>query len=142
MPALLSVVAPCYNESEVIGLFYNAVRPVLSSLGDVDAEIIFVDDGSSDDTLEQLNQIAEGDPAVRVCSLSRNFGHQIALTAGLDAAAGDAVIMMDSDLQHPPALIPDMVRLWRDGYDVVSTIRQQTAGETWFKGFTSRGFYA
>ena len=140
--ALLSVVAPCYNESEVIGLFYRALRPVLESLTSVEFEIVFVDDGSSDDTLDQLNRIAAQDPAVRVYSLSRNFGHQIALSAGLDAAAGDAVIMMDSDLQHPPSLIPEVVRLWREGYDVVSTIRERTADETWFKGLTSRGFYA
>jgi len=138
---LLSVITPCYNESEVIGLFYKELRPVLESLNNLDFEILFVDDGSSDDTLDQLNRIAEGDPAVRVCSLSRNFGHQITLTAGLDHAAGDAVIMMDSDLQHPPSLIPELVRKWREGYDVVSAIRQKTEGETWFKGFTSRGFY-
>jgi dolichol-phosphate mannosyltransferase len=102
---------------------------------------VFVDDGSADDTLDQLNLIAENDPAVRVCSLSRNFGHQITLTAGLDAAVGDAVIMMDADLQHPPSLIPELVRKWREGYDVVSAIRLRTAGETWFKGATSRGFY-
>ena len=79
---------------------------------------------------------------MRVASLSRNFGHQIALTAGLDAAAGDAVIMMDSDLQHPPALIPELVRRWREGFDVVSAVRDRTEGASWFKNATSRGFYA
>jgi glycosyltransferase involved in cell wall biosynthesis len=138
---LLSIVAPCYNESEVIGLFYDALRPVADSLAGLDVEIVLVDDGSSDSTLDQLNRMAAQDPQVRVYSLSRNFGHQIALSAGLDAARGDAVIMMDSDLQHPPTLIPEMVRLWREGYDVVSTIRESTADETWFKGVTSRGFY-
>jgi glycosyltransferase involved in cell wall biosynthesis len=137
----LSVVAPCYNESEVIELFYREVRPVLEALG-VNFELIFVDDGSGDDTLEKLNRIAEKDSAVRVCSLSRNFGHQIALTAGLDAAVGDAVIMMDSDLQHPPALIPELVRRWKEGHDIVLAIRQRTEGATWFKNLTSRGFYA
>lgn len=137
----LSVVTPCYNESEVIGLFYQALRPVLESLADLDYEIVFVDDGSTDDTLEQLNRMAENDPNVRVCSLSRNFGHQVSLSAGLDFAAGDAVIMMDSDLQHPPSLIPKLVEMWRDGYDVVSAVRQGTEGETWFKNFTSRSFY-
>jgi glycosyltransferase involved in cell wall biosynthesis len=137
----LSVITPCYNESEVIGLFYQALKPVLESLDNLDYEIIFVDDGSSDDTLDQLNRFADDDPTVRVSSLSRNFGHQITLTAGLDAAAGDAVIMMDSDLQHPPALIPELVRKWREGYDVVSAIRLATENETWFKGVTSRGFY-
>ena len=138
---LLSVVAPCYNESEVIGLFYRTLRPVLESLENLDFEMIFSDDGSSDDTLAQLNRIAADDPLVRVCSLSRNFGHQIALTAGLDCAVGDAVVMMDSDLQHPPALIPELVGKWREGYEVVSAIRQRTEGEGWFKNLTSRGFY-
>ena len=139
--SLISVVVPCYNESEVIGIFYRALRPVLESLADVDHEIVFVDDGSSDDTLAQLNTIAQGDPGVRVCSLSRNFGHQITLTAGLDFAEGDAVIMMDSDLQHPPSLIPALVARWREGADIVSAVRQRTEGESWFKGATSRGFY-
>lgn len=138
---LLSVVVPCYNESEVIGLFHDAFQPVLEALDGLDFEIVYVDDGSADDTLSQLNQLARQDRRVRVCSLSRNFGHQITLTAGLDHARGDAVIMMDSDLQHPPALIPELVRLWREGNDIVSAVRQQTAGETWFKGVTSRGFY-
>ena len=138
---LLSVVTPCYNESDVIGLFYRALRPVLESLEDVDFEIIFMDDGSADDTLAQLNAFAANDPKVRVGSLSRNFGHQITLTAGLDAAQGDAVLMMDSDLQHPPSLIPELVRKWREGYDIVSAIRLRTEDETWFKGVTSRGFY-
>ena len=138
---LLSIVVPCYNESEVIGLFFRAIRPVLESLGDLDYEIVFVDDGSVDDTLDQLNQIAEVDSHVQVCSLSRNFGHQITLTAGLDFAQGDAVIMMDSDLQHPPSLIPELVQKWREGYDVVSAVRLRTKGDTWFKNLTSRGFY-
>ena len=103
---------------------------------------MFVDDGSSDDTLAQLNRFAETDPALRVLSLSRNFGHQVALTAGIDHAAGDAVVLLDSDLQHPPSVIPELVRQWRAGHDVVNAIRQRTDGEGWFKGLTSRGFYA
>jgi glycosyltransferase involved in cell wall biosynthesis len=138
---LLSVISPCYNESEVVGLFYNTLRPVLESLDHVDFEMVFVDDGSTDDTLAQLNGFAERDPALRVLSLSRNFGHQVALTAGIDHAAGDAVVMMDSDLQHPPSLIPELVRQWRAGHDVVNAIRQRTDGEGWFKGLSSRGFY-
>ncbi len=137
----LSVIAPCYNESEVIGLFYDALKPVLESLDNLDYEILFVDDGSSDDTLDKLNEIAVEDRTVRVCSLSRNFGHQITLTAGLDHAAGDAVIMMDSDLQHPPSLIPVLVAKWREGYDIASAVRLRTEGESWFKSTTSRGFY-
>lgn len=138
---LLSVVVPCYNESAVVEQFHSVLAPVLRDIEGLRWEVLYVDDGSSDDTLAKLNALAEHDPAVRVASLSRNFGHQIALTAGLDLADGDAVVMMDSDLQHPPALLRELVRHWRDGYDVVSAIRESTAGESWFKGFTSRGFY-
>ena len=139
---LLSVVAPCYNESAVIRLFHAALRQELDSLPDLDHEILFVDDGSTDDTLAILNEIAAEDRTVRVCSLSRNFGHQVTLTAGLDHAAGDAVIMMDSDMQHPPALIREMLAKWREGCDIVSGVRLATEGETPFKRMTSRGFYA
>ena len=138
---LLSVVTPCYNESEVVKLFYNALKPVLDSLPDLNYEIIFVDDGSGDDTLVHLNEIASRDETVRVCSLSRNFGHQIALTAGLDFALGDAIVLMDSDLQHPPASIPELVAKWREGYDVVSAVRNNSQGASWLKDFTSNGFY-
>ena len=138
---LLSVVTPCYNEAEVIDLFYRELRPVLASLDGIDFEIILVDDGSSDDTLARMNRIADGDPAVRPCSLSRNFGHQVALTAGLDASVGDAVILMDSDLQHPPRVIPELVAKWLEGHDVVSAMRRRPQGETFFKTLSSRGFY-
>jgi len=138
---LLSVVTPCYNESEVVRLFYDAVKPTLDALADLDYEIIFVDDGSSDDTLIQLNEIASCDETVRVCSLSRNFGHQIALTAGLDFARGDAIILMDSDLQHPPGTIPELVAKWREGYEIVSAVRDNSQGASWLKDFTSNGFY-
>ena len=105
--------------------------------------IVYVDDGSADGTLAVLNRLAAEAPAGRVAvySLSRNFGHQVALTAGLDAADGDAVICMDSDLQHPPELIGEMVRLWRDGNDVVSTVRKSTAGASWIKRACSASFY-
>jgi dolichol-phosphate mannosyltransferase len=138
---LLSVVTPCYNESEVVHLFYNEVKPVLDTLLDLDYEIIFVDDGSTDDTLMHLNDIASRDETVRVCSLSRNFGHQIALTAGLDFARGDAIILMDSDLQHPPSSIPELVAKWREGYEIVSAVRDNSQGASWLKDFTSNGFY-
>jgi len=138
---LLSIVTPCYNESEVVHLFYNAVKPVLDTLSDLDCEIVFVDDGSTDDTLMHLNEIASRDETVRVCSLSRNFGHQIALTAGLDFARGDAIVLMDSDLQHPPGSIPELVAKWREGYDVVSAIRENSQGASWLKDLTSNSFY-
>ena len=138
---LLCVVTPCYNEEEVVEKFYEALKPVLKSLSGLNHRIIFVDDGSRDRTLERLNALGARDPAVHVYALSRNFGHQIALTAGLDAARGDAVIMMDSDLQHPPGLIPDMIRLWREGHDVVSAVRKATEKSGLFKGSTSAVFY-
>jgi dolichol-phosphate mannosyltransferase len=136
------MICPCFNEEEVIGLFYRELKSVLDTLEGFDHEILFVDDGSADRTLEKLNEIAAGDSRVRVCSLSRNFGHQIALTAGLDFADGDAVIMMDTDLQHPPGLVPEMVRKWREGFDIVSAVRKETSDATWFKNVTSRGFYS
>jgi dolichol-phosphate mannosyltransferase len=121
--------------------FYARLKESLESLPDLRHRILFVDDGSSDETLAELNRIAADDAAVEVYSLSRNFGHQIALTAGLDAARGDAVVMMDSDLQHPPTLIPHLVEQWRRGADVVSAVRRSTADESRFKRLTSRGFY-
>ncbi len=138
---MLSVVTPCYNESEVVKLFYDETKPVLGALSDLDYEIIFVDDGSSDDTLIRLNELAGRDETVRVCSLSRNFGHQIALTAGLDFALGDAIILMDCDLQHPPRFVPELVAKWREGYDVVAAVRANSQGGSWLKNFTSSAFY-
>jgi len=138
---LLSIVLPCFNEQEVLTIVYRALKDVLAQLPGVEHEIVAVDDGSTDSTLAHLNALMAKDPSLRVLSLSRNFGHQVALTAGLDAVTGDAVVMMDADMQHPPALIPELVRQWRAGADVVSAIRTQTAGASWFKGVTSRGFY-
>ena len=138
---LLCIVIPCYNEAEMIDLFYQTIKPVLNGLPAVDHQIVFVDDGSNDGSLKLLNQLAQRDLGVRVYALSRNFGHQIALTAGLDAVQGDAVIMMDLDLQHPPALIPEMTNLWRQGNDIVSAIRTHTTEVTWLKRVASDGFY-
>ena len=138
---LLCVVCPCYNEEEIITDFYQALKSVLESLDALDHTIIFVDDGSTDSSLQQLNALARNDNSIQIYSLSRNFGHQIALTAGLEVARGDAVVMMDSDLQHPPALIRRMVELWREGHDVVSAMRKSTEDASFFKRFTSDGFY-
>ncbi len=144
MPAgnyTLCVVAPCFNEAAGIREFHRQLKLVLEQLPDCQPRIVLVDDGSSDGTPRELAEIAKGDPAVRVLTLSRNFGHQIALTAGLDAADGDAVIMMDADLQHPPSLIPEMIARWREGADIVSAIRQATQGASWWKRGTSGLFY-
>lgn len=138
----LSVVVPCFNESAVVELFFKELRPVLASLAPLKTEVVFVDDGSDDDTLERLDRLAAADPSVRVLSLSRNFGHQVALSAGLDAAGGDAVVLMDADLQHPPSLLPELVRRWLAGDDVVLAVRSRTEGASWFKNASSSAFYA
>ena len=108
---------------------------------DVSWQVCFIDDGSTDATLDILNRLARTDARVRVYSLSRNFGHQVALTAGLDVTRGRAVAMLDGDLQHPPEVIPQMIELWRSGYDVVSAVREQTEGASWFKVVTANAFY-
>jgi len=137
----ISIVSPCYNESQVIKEFYRQLTEVLETIGDIDYEIIFIDDGSTDDTVEQLRQLSEKDSKVQVCCLSRNFGHQVALTAGLDIASGDAVILMDSDLQHPPEMILSFVDKWKEGYEIVSSVRKKTEGASFFKNFSSGSFY-
>jgi dolichol-phosphate mannosyltransferase len=139
--AKIAVVAPCYNESAGIRQFYAELKQALAQCPDCDPQIIFVDDGSRDGTLAILDELAREDPHVRVLALSRNFGHQLALTAGLDAADGDAVVMMDADLQHPPALIPEMVARWRSGAEIVSAVRHSTRGASWLKAATSSLFY-
>ena len=121
---LLSVVSPVFNEEAVLPHFHRALAEVLDSLADeYDAEIVLVDDGSGDGTLPVLRRLAAEDPRVRYHSFSRNFGHQAALTAGLERARGDVVITLDSDLQHPPCLIPILLARWREGNDVVITLR-------------------
>jgi glycosyltransferase involved in cell wall biosynthesis len=136
----MTVIVPCYNEAEIVERFCAELVSVLERL-DLGWRVCFIDDGSTDSTLERLNGLANADQRVRVYSLSRNFGHQVALSAGLEVTAGSAVVMMDADLQHPPALIPQMVALWRGGYDVVSAVRQETADATWFKTITAKTFY-
>jgi polyisoprenyl-phosphate glycosyltransferase len=137
----LCVVSPCFNEAGGIRAFYDALKDVLGSLADLEHRIVFVDDGSTDATLQVLDRLAEDDARVRVYSLSRNFGHQVALSAGCDVAQGDALVLMDSDLQHPPSLIPAMVAKWRAGADVVSAVRLRTADASLFKRMSARAFY-
>ncbi len=136
----ISVVVPMHNESENVAAFYARTHAVLDRTGEP-WEIVCVDDGSRDDTLDRLVALHRRDPRVRVIELSRNFGKEIALTAGIDAAVGDAVIPIDADLQDPPELIPDMLAKWREGYDVVYATRIERAGETWLKKATAGGFY-
>ncbi|MFZ0091958.1 MAG: glycosyltransferase family 2 protein [Solirubrobacteraceae bacterium] len=136
---LISVVAPVYNEDATVDEFYARV---CSALDGLPFELVLVDDGSTDGTPMKLDGLAGGDPRVRVVYLSRNFGHQTALTAGLDHAEGDAVVMLDADLQDPPELIPTMLDHWRAGCDVVYAVRDRREGESRFKLSTARWFYA
>src|SRR5579884_2594032 len=135
---LLSVVAPMYNEEGTVEQFYDRV---VGALDGFPFELVLVDDSSRDRTPQLLAAIADRDPRVRVVSLSRNFGHQAALTAGLEHARGDAVAMLDGDLQDPPELIIEMLERWRRGADVVYAVRSERAGESWFKLATARWFY-
>jgi dolichol-phosphate mannosyltransferase len=136
---LHSVVVPVYNEETVINSFYERATQALGVLPGF--EIIFVDDGSTDTTTERIRQLASTDARVRLVRLSRNFGQQLALTAGIDAATGDTVTVIDCDLQDPPELIPDMVKLWREGADVVFAVRERRHGESWHKRATAKLFY-
>jgi glycosyltransferase involved in cell wall biosynthesis len=136
--SLVSVVAPVYNEDATIDEFYARVCAALDTLP---FELVLVDDGSADGTPMKLETLAANDPRVRVVYLSRNFGHQTALTAGLDHARGDAVVMLDADLQDPPEVITTMLDHWRAGCDVVYAVREQRDGESRFKLSTARWFY-
>jgi dolichol-phosphate mannosyltransferase len=137
-PTLLSVVAPVFNEVTLIEVFAARTR---AALADHSFELILVNDGSSDGTREVLDRIASEDRRVRVIHLSRNFGQQAALTAGLERAIGDVVVMIDSDMQDPPELIPKLVEQWEAGSDVAYAVRRQRAGETTFKLVTASWFY-
>lgn len=139
--ALITVVVPVYNESAVISAFYERASTTLSALEGLEHELVFVDDGSSDDSYDQLTELARADPHVRVIKFSRNFGHQVAITAGVDRAAGDCVVVIDADLQDPPEVIGDMVQKWREGYDVVYGERGQRDGEGYLKLLTASVFY-
>ncbi len=135
-----SLVVPAYNEEGVIGELAARLTEVMDAL-DGDAETILVDDGSRDRTFELMLAAAREEPRLRLIRLSRNFGHQIALTAGVDLAAGDAVIVLDADLQDPPEVILELAARWREGYDIVYAVRDVREGETRFKRATAAWFY-
>ncbi len=137
----ISLVIPMYYEEQVAEECYRRTRNVLKSIEEYDYEIIFINDGSKDKTLEILETIAKEDNKVKVISFSRNFGHQSAVTAGLKYATGDAIIIMDADLQDPPELIPDMLKYWENGYDVIYGKRKKREGESAFKLLTAKVFY-
>lgn len=135
----VSVVVPAYNEAENIFQLLKRLEPVLLKYHDY--EVIFVDDGSSDNTLEILEKCHKENKKINYISFSKNFGHQYALRAGIDYATGDCIVSMDADLQHPPELIDEMINHWQEGYDVVYTVRKDTVDATVFKKITSKLFY-
>jgi glycosyltransferase involved in cell wall biosynthesis len=139
-PPILSVVVPVFNEQDVLGEFHRRLSAVLDRLA-LDAEVVYVNDGSSDASMALLGRLHETDPRVVVIDFSRNFGKEAAMSAGLDVADGDAVVLIDADLQDPPELIEQMLQTWREGYDVVLMRRRVRANESWVKKATSHAFY-
>ncbi len=135
---LLSVIIPVFNEEEIVGKTYTVLEEVLR---DVEHELIFVNDGSKDRTREIVESLLPSNPNNKIVNFSRNFGHQAAFSAGLDHAQGDAVVIIDGDLQDPPELIHEMLEKWREGYQVVYAQRNKRSGETIFKRFTAFAFY-
>lgn len=135
-----SIVAPIYNEEGNIDALYQRICEVMDSTNEP-WELVTVNDGSHDRSIEMLYAYAERDPRIKVVNFARNFGHQIAVTAGLHYTSGDAVVIIDADLQDPPELILDMIDKWKEGYEVVYAVRKQRKGETWFKLFTAKLFY-
>jgi glycosyltransferase involved in cell wall biosynthesis len=135
-----SVVAPVFNEEALVEEFCRRTAAALEPLGEP-FEIVLVNDGSRDRSLAIMRAVHEADPRVKVLSFSRNFGHQLAITAGADYAAGQAVVVIDSDLQDPPEVIPELIAKWREGYQVVYAVREEREGETWFKTTTASFFY-
>lgn len=138
---LLSVVIPCFNEEPVLRAAHERLTQAISAIEDFEHELIFVDDGSRDRTFEILAELQTHDPRTRALKLSRNFGHQIAVTAGLEAAKGEVIVVIDADLQDPPEVISEMVKLWRQGNHVVYGSRTTRAGESRFKLMTAKAFY-
>ncbi len=136
----LSIVIPCKNEADNLEHLFERLRRTLDPL-QLSYELVCINDGSQDDTLEKLIAFHQGDPRIKVVNLSRCFGKEIALTAGIDHASGKAVIPIDADLQDPPELIPEMLQQWRQGYQVVYAVRRSRQGESWLKRFTANSFY-
>ncbi len=137
----ISIVIPTFNEEGNIEILHQKITEVFEQIAHSNFEVIYVNDGSTDSSLEKIKQLIQSDLKVKFISFSRNFGHQNALKAGLDHAEGDAVISMDADLQHPPLLIPEMIRLWKEGNEVVYSIRKDGKELSFFKKMTSKLFY-
>lgn len=136
----ISIVVPCYNEEDVIVETLKRLC-AFARQAEADVEIIFIDDGSSDSTRDLIKAFDSQGVPIRLVGFSRNFGHQVAVTAGINLAQGDAIVLIDADLQDPPEVIHDMIKKWREGFDVVYGVRTERAGESGFKRATARGFY-
>jgi len=140
MKPVFSIIAPIYNEICCLDALYERVSEVMNKMGE-EWEFILVDDGSTDGSTDRIRELARQDKRIRPVIFARNFGHQIAVTAGLDFSRGDAVVIIDADLQDPPEVIPELVQKWREGYEVVYAQRTEREGETWFKRTTASIFY-
>jgi len=135
-----TIIAPIYNEIENLPVLYRRIREVMERTGE-SWEFVMVDDGSTDGSVDHIRQLAEKDDRVRPVIFARNFGHQIAVTAGLDYSRGEAVVIIDADLQDPPEVILDLIEKWKQGYEVVYAVRETREGESWFKLATAAAFY-
>ena len=137
----ISIIIPAYNEEESLPLLYDRLNKVISNLESYEFEMLFINDGSKDNTLKIIKELREKDARVRYVDFSRNFGKEVAMIAGLDYAKGDCVIFIDADLQDPPELIPELIKYWEEGYDDVYARRKSRKGETFLKKFTSKMYY-
>ncbi len=137
----ITIIVPAYNEEESLPFLYDRLEKLINSIDNYEFEILFVNDGSKDNTLNLIKEYREKDPRISYVDFSRNFGKETAMIAGLDYATGDAVIFMDADLQDPPELIPEMIKYWEEGYDDVYAQRKSRAGESFLKKFTSKMYY-
>jgi len=135
-----SIVAPCYNEEQSLPELYRRIKEVMEQTGE-SWELVLVNDGSADRTAELMSQLNAADSRVHYIDFARNFGHQIAVTAGMDYAQGEAVVLIDADLQDPPELILEMIEKWKEGYQVIYAVRKERKGESWFKLTTAKAFY-
>lgn len=141
MKKLITILVPVYNEESVIELFYHRISNVTNGIENYNFEVLFINDGSTDQTLPLIKQLRATDNHISFIDLSRNFGKEITMLAGFDFAKGDAVIIIDADLQDPPELIPQMIEYWEQGYDDVFARRKSRKGESWLKKWTSKNFY-
>lgn len=137
----VSIIIPAYNEEESLPFLYERLEKLMNEIKDYEFEVLFVNDGSKDKTIQIIKELREKDKRICYVDFSRNFGKEIAMLAGLDYAKGDAVIFMDADLQDPPELIPELLKYWEEGYDDVYARRKSREGETWLKKFTSKMYY-